>query len=70
MTLKKSDKELADQLDAKKRLRDHGYTQKTCQKCRGTGMMLHGPGNHHCYSCEGRGYTWEAPFMRQINHQP
>lgn len=32
----KSDKELADQLDAEDRLRSRGYEKKTCEKCNGT----------------------------------
>jgi DnaJ-class molecular chaperone len=65
----KTDKELADDLDAKKRLEGHGYTQKKCPQCRGTGFIPKSNGGYHCYSCEGKGYTWEAPFMQHINHQ-
>jgi DnaJ-class molecular chaperone len=53
-----SDKELADKVDARKRLEKHGYRRVTCEKCRGTGGI-----EHHCFSCGGKGYRWEAPAI-------
>ncbi len=55
----KSDKELADELDAKKRLKDHGYRQRVCSSCNGASS----PQTYFCVNCGGKGYTWEAPLM-------
>lgn len=60
----KSDKELADELDAQKRLREHGYTEKRCTSCDGTGVRVWGRGPQTCYTCNGKGWVWEAPLMR------
>jgi hypothetical protein len=53
----KTDKELADELDAKKRLQDHGYRQSNCpnSKCFQLGNM--------CPQCGGKGYIWENTEM-------
>lgn len=39
----KTDKELADELDAKDRLRRRGYTQKPCLSCNGKGYQWVSP---------------------------
>jgi hypothetical protein len=57
----KSDKELADELDAKDRLRNRGYEQVTCEKCGGLGMEGF---DIACSCCEGKGYHWRAPLMK------
>lgn len=70
----KTDKELADDLDAKKRIREHGGLWKNCSKCNGTGQVAldHGPGKHarwsinECFSCGGKGGHWEMPTMRTL----
>jgi len=62
----KSDKELAEQLDADKRIRSHGYKKKTCPYCNGIGIDQSPRRNYvgtRCYPCGGKGYTWEAPLM-------
>lgn len=57
----KTDKELADELDAKDRLIARGYKRQTCAKCNGFGQF----GSIQCWRCEGKGYTWEAPLMKE-----
>lgn len=56
----KTDKELADELDAQKRLEGHGYIRHACDTCHGTGMQRYSK----CFRCEGKGHTWESPLMR------
>jgi hypothetical protein len=48
----KTAKELADELDAKDRLRERGYTWKTCKYCHGIG----------CPGCDHGGGKWQAPM--------
>lgn len=57
----KSDKELADELDARDRLEARGYKRETCPKCKGFGQF----GSIQCWQCEGKGYCWQAPLMKQ-----
>lgn len=59
-----TDKELADRLDAKKRIRDHGGTWKTCHRCKGAGYDFPHNGMVPCFICNGRGGEWEFPMMR------
>ena len=59
----KTDKGLADDLDAQERLENRGYQRKTCPNCDGVGRLgrlMFVP----CPYCEGRGYTWQAPMER------
>lgn len=58
----KSDKELADELDARDRLTNRGYKQATCPKCNGYGAC----GSVQCWKCEGKGYYWEPPLMKEL----
>lgn len=57
----KSDKELADELDAQDRLTARGYKRVPCEPCRGTGQR--GP-DINCWHCEGKGYIWQAPITK------
>lgn len=63
----KSDKELADEIEARERLVARGYTKIACKYCGGFGKV---PNPSHkglffeCVSCDGRGYTWQAQFTR------
>lgn len=57
----KSDKELADELDARDRLEARGYQRVTCPKCKGFCQF----GSIQCWKCEGKGYCWEAPITKQ-----
>lgn len=58
----KTDKELADELDARDRLRNRGYEQVKCGMCNGFGWQGHPEVN--CPACEGRGYRWQAPITK------
>lgn len=57
----KSDKELADELDAQDRLRSRGYERVTCARCRGVGLEGF---DIACSVCEGRGYRWLPPIEK------
>jgi DnaJ-class molecular chaperone len=57
----KSDKELADELDARDRLRARGYEQVKCPACQGLGMEGF---DIACFRCEGKGYYWQAPITK------
>jgi DnaJ-class molecular chaperone len=57
----KSDKELADELDAQDRLRNRGYEQVACEKCGGLGFEGF---DIACSKCEGKGYYWQAPITK------
>lgn len=57
----KSDKELADELDAQDRLRNRGYERKTCDRCGGRGQSAP---DINCWQCHGRGYYWQAPITK------
>lgn len=50
----KTDKELADELDARDRLRKRGYKWERCPTCNGL--------KENCFTCKGRGGIWEAPL--------
>lgn len=50
--MSKSAKELADELDAKDRLRARGYRWKTCEHCHGMGEIT------GCGACENKGGKW------------
>lgn len=54
-------KELADELDARDRLRQRGYDWKSCKHCHGIGRDARGA---PCFPCGGKGGTWMAPMMR------
>lgn len=57
ITMKKTDKELADEIDARKRLKERGYRRKPCR------CLLYLPyATESCPLCHGKGYTWEAPL--------
>lgn len=65
-----TDKELADELDAQKRILAHGYTKENCPTCKGTGWLvseylaLANKGRKvECFACGGKGYKWKAPGM-------
>ena len=45
-------KELADELDARDRLRARGWHWKTCKTCRGLGELK------GCGACGGKGGRW------------
>jgi len=64
----KTDKELADEIDAADRLLKHGYTRKQCPHCKGVGQQcderLPFPSLGKCYPCDGKGFKWEAPIER------
>lgn len=64
--MSKSDKELADSLDAYDRLIARGYKRVSCDKCKGIGYARDSFHNWGipCSSCEGRGFHWEAPLMK------
>lgn len=57
-----SDKELADRLDAQDRLIARGYVRETCKSCNGIGSNPRT--DAPCYSCEGRGFRWQAPIEK------
>lgn len=57
--MKKTDKELADEIDARKRLENHGYTRKPCTNPDCIHGLLQG---WECPLCHDKGYTWEAPL--------
>jgi len=61
----KSDKEFADELDARDRLKRRGFKMQTCKLCKGTGMFIaerdHYQSFLSCHACAGKGYIWEAP---------
>lgn len=54
----KTDKELADEVDARKRLEKNGYRRVTCKSCNG----FKGD-DGYCMACGGKGYHWESPLM-------
>lgn len=58
----KSDKELADELDARDRLIARGYERVKCPKCDGLGLRF---GDVQCWQCEGKGYYWMPPLMKE-----
>lgn len=64
----KTDKELADELDARDRLFARGYKQEQCPDCKGEGWIQ--PERRHnvdpCYSCGGRGWCWVAPPEKKV----
>lgn len=51
----KTDKELADELDARKRLERHGLRMVDCPHC----SIRDRVEGRHCPACGGKGYTWE-----------
>lgn len=55
----KTDKELADEVDARERLKARGYEQKRCPVCSKDYRL-----RDFCSRCGGKGYVWEAPLMR------
>ena len=57
----KSDKELADELDARDRLRARGYERVPCEKCNSLGLEGF---DIVCSRCEGKGYFWQAPITK------
>ncbi len=57
----KTDRELADELDARDRLEARGYKRKLCDKCGGTGQSYP---DIVCNKCEGKGCRWEAPITK------
>lgn len=60
-----TDVELANELDAQKRILAHGYTKEKCPTCKGTGWLFsHNEGVHEivCFGCNGKGYKWKAPI--------
>lgn len=59
--MKKTDKELADELDAQSRLKRKGYRQRPCVNLNCAKDRIRGM---RCLTCGGKGYTWEAPLMR------
>jgi DnaJ-class molecular chaperone len=59
----KSDKELADQLDAEDRLRGRGYEKQICPKCNGYGQF----GSVVCWQCEGKGHIWKHQLRSEGN---
>lgn len=59
----KSDKEIADDLDAKDRLIARGYERVPCEKCHGLGYSLDFSGRE-CLACQGVGFHWQAPMMK------
>ena len=61
-----TDKELADRLDAEKRIRNHDGTWKSCPDCNGLGFNPHS-NMSQCWTCQGRGGLWEFPLMRQAH---
>lgn len=68
----KTDKELADELDAKQRIRSHGGEWVICSKCHGVGRTtfggkgMMGLNTATCFHCDGRGGRWEMPMMRLL----
>jgi DnaJ-class molecular chaperone len=65
-----TDKELADELDARKRLAGHGFKQCACAKCKGTGVNLERKDMSPCFYCGGNGYTWESPIICHHSQKP
>ena len=61
-----TDKELADRVDARKRLEKYGYRRVTCEACNGTGILGNADKKFliecECGACDGKGYRWEAPM--------
>jgi hypothetical protein len=65
-TEQKSDKELADQLDAEDRLRSRGYEKGECSRCKGMGFTVEsGMYWLECGSCQGRGFVWRSPLTKE-----
>lgn len=64
--MKKSTKELADELDAQDRLKARGYVKEPCPACKGLGSMIRGGQLtlDECFMCHGVGFTWQAPLTR------
>lgn len=66
----KTDKEIADTLDARERIRKHGGTWVRCPKCGGLGYTtfggkgMMGLNTGTCFSCDGKGGKWEFPLTR------
>lgn len=60
----KTDKELADELDAQDRLIARGLAKKACPMCDGTGVLvmteLSVPYHITCTRCDGKGHSWEG----------
>lgn len=54
----KSDKELADDLEAKKKLENAGYKKKPCPNDNCIKDRVKG----HCFTCNNKGYIWQAPL--------
>lgn len=59
----KNDKELADELDARDRLRNQGYQWVACESCKGIRF-------DYCAACSGKGGRWQAPMMRTMAESP
>lgn len=57
----KTDKELLDAIETRKRLESYGYKRRCCRVCWGSGIA-HEIWRVHCKTCGGKGYTWEAPM--------
>lgn len=60
--MNKTEKELADELDAKDRLTARGYVRETCKSCGGIGTNPRT--DMPCFSCDGRGFHWRAPITK------
>jgi hypothetical protein len=58
MNYGKSDKQLADEIDARKRLESEGAKRVSCKIHKGV------PTEQYCPICRGKGYYWEFPLMR------
>lgn len=52
----KTDKQLADEIEARKILEKMGYRKIKCKSCNGGNVLA------YCFLCEGKGYRWEAPL--------
>ncbi len=55
----KSDKEVADELDARDRLKARGAVWMTCRACEGLSEII-----GYCPSCQGNGGRWSFPLER------
>lgn len=64
--MKKSTKELADELDAQDRLKARGYIKEQCSVCKGTGYMIRAGvfSSDECILCHGEGFTWQSPITK------
>lgn len=60
----KTDKELADELDARDRLIARGYKLVKCDVCAGYGHLGSNMFTPICPTCNGRGQRWEAPITK------